>query len=225
MSEIVCACGDIGANPCERCVYEGTVGGASDLIGSVVHASHTDLAARLAAAGQRVDETPLFQQPEMVARFLAKIRVDEGGCHLWTGAAYGTGYGKVMFAKPGQRPRQGHVKAHRFALAMKLGRWPDPCALHSCHVRLCVNPEHLREGTKKENTWDMINAGRSRLARFVPGPRPDERGPRPERRILSPLQVSEAIAASAAGESGRSIARRFGVSPSVVAKRLREAAR
>lgn len=33
--------------------------------------------------------------------------------------------------------------------------------LHSCHIRHCVNPNHLRLGTTQDNSDDMVNAGRS----------------------------------------------------------------
>ena len=38
--------------------------------------------------------------------------------------------------------------------------------LHSCHNRLCINPEHLRWGTRSENTIDMYAARRSPNQRF-----------------------------------------------------------
>lgn len=34
--------------------------------------------------------------------------------------------------------------------------------LHSCDNRACINPEHLRKGTAKENTADMVSRGRAR---------------------------------------------------------------
>lgn len=168
----------------------------------------------------------LFRMPEMVARFRAKVRVDESGCHVWTGALYGTGgYGCLMYARPGQRPRQGRIRAHRFALAMKLDRWPDPCALHSCDNRLCVNPDHLREGTKQENTRDMIERGRSRLIPFVSGPKPHERGPRVHMRKITPEIVASVVAAIEAGETRLAICARMNLSRAGLYKRLREIGR
>ncbi len=35
--------------------------------------------------------------------------------------------------------------------------------LHSCDVRSCVNPKHLKIGTPLENSRDMIAKGRIRL--------------------------------------------------------------
>lgn len=40
--------------------------------------------------------------------------------------------------------------------------------LHSCDNPLCINPEHLSEGTPKENTADMIRKGRKPLGTAVP---------------------------------------------------------
>lgn len=54
------------------------------------------------------------------------------------------------------------VYASRVALRSKLGRpiTPGMQALHTCDNPPCVNPEHLYEGTPKQNTHDMISRGR-----------------------------------------------------------------
>lgn len=36
----------------------------------------------------------------------------------------------------------------------------DHFILHSCDNPLCINPEHLRTGTPKENSMDMVSKGR-----------------------------------------------------------------
>lgn len=50
--------------------------------------------------------------------------------------------------------------AHRLALQLSLGReLQKPMALHTCNNSICVNPNHLYEGTAKNNIDDCIRAG------------------------------------------------------------------
>lgn len=79
--------------------------------------------------------------------------VPEAGCWLWTGAAAG-GYGQ--FRADG-RPQP----AHRYALAQKLGRdvQAGMLACHTCDTSLCVNPQHLYEGTALDNAADAVARG------------------------------------------------------------------
>jgi hypothetical protein len=67
-------------------------------------------------------------------------------CVIWPGAKDKDGYGFVKI--------QGVQKrAHRVALEKKLGRGiaAGLQALHTCHNPSCVNPEHLEEGSNKDN--------------------------------------------------------------------------
>jgi hypothetical protein len=80
-------------------------------------------------------------------------------CILWTRSALTRkGYALVRF---GVNRGRG---AHTVALEGKLGRplGPGMQANHHCDVRHCVNPEHLYEGTHKQNMADMVARSRNR---------------------------------------------------------------
>lgn len=89
---------------------------------------------------------------EMV-RFWSRVEVKPSGCWEWIGERQWNGYGEFRY-------RGFRAKVHRISFLIHLGREPLPCALHDCDNRPCVNPEHLFEGTHKDNTQDMIRKGR-----------------------------------------------------------------
>jgi hypothetical protein len=81
-------------------------------------------------------------------------------CWPWTGLLDKDGYGEFGFAKK-------KYKAHRASLEIKLGRpiFPGLHAMHSCDFPACCNPDHLSEGTSKQNNDDMIAKGRAVVVR------------------------------------------------------------
>lgn len=84
-----------------------------------------------------------------VERFQEKIsHTDENGCHIWGGAVQTRGYGSFCWGGKGKT-----ILAHRWAF-IYLGKndIPDDLVIdHVCRNRLCVNPEHMRVVTNKEN--------------------------------------------------------------------------
>ena len=69
------------------------------------------------------------------------------GCWLWTGAMHRLGYG--LYMPPDRRIR----RVHRHIYEILRGPIPKGLVLdHVCRVRNCVNPEHLRAVTQRENT-------------------------------------------------------------------------
>lgn len=135
---------------------------------------------------------------DLAARFDAKVSPEAlTGCHLWTGVASSFGHGSINV---GGRPRWAHRVA--WELANKSQIPPGMCVLHTCDVPSCVNPAHLRLGTKRDNTRDMMVKGRDRFT--------GERNPVTK---LTDLQVIE-IRASC--ESGPKAAKRYGVSRATI---------
>ena len=65
-----------------------------------------------------------------------------GSCWIWAGPLDPQGYG-----------RHGRFYAHRFAFELHTGK-PIPEGRqidHICHERACINPDHLRSVTNKQN--------------------------------------------------------------------------
>lgn len=83
------------------------------------------------------------------------ITADENKCWLWQGAYYARGYGQLRYGGKLQY-------AHRISYYFSTGKFPTQCVLHSCDNPPCVNPNHLREGTHRENMDDAVKRGRMR---------------------------------------------------------------
>ncbi len=95
--------------------------------------------------------------PEWLDRFLAKVGPpDENGCTLWLASPHSGGYGQFKV--------NGKCKtAHVLALELATGEHPAGLfALHTCDVKMCVNPDHLYWGTPTQNMADMVSRNRQR---------------------------------------------------------------
>ena len=87
-------------------------------------------------------------------RFWSHIEKQDDGCWQWTGAPSGKsrgheGYGQIMVCGK-------NLKAHRFSYEIHRGPVPPwkngGLQLdHLCRNRMCVNPEHMRLVTQREN--------------------------------------------------------------------------
>lgn len=74
------------------------------------------------------------------------------GCWNWTGGTDGKGYGLL-------NTRAGTKRVHRFAYTLLVGPIPAGMLLdHTCHNKACVNPDHLRLATNKQNLENLSGA-------------------------------------------------------------------
>lgn len=135
-------------------------------------------------------------------RFWAKVALtaNPNRCWLWSAGLDGHGYGQI-------KVKGKHRRAHRLAWFFVKGEYPTLFLLHSCpggDNPLCVNPNHLREGTAKDNSEDAVKRGQMPLGEQRTGAK------------LTNEQVAEIKRRLATGESGARIARAFGVGHSTV---------
>lgn len=78
-------------------------------------------------------------------------KVDKTGeCWLWQGYISHNGYGRFA-------PSDTIYQAHRLAYEWCVGPIPEGIQIdHICHVRNCVNPEHLRLATVKQQKENIL---------------------------------------------------------------------
>lgn len=100
-------------------------------------------------AGREYQDTP-------EGAFLAYVEPLAWDDHLvWMGGLHSEGYGSIWVAGD-------HQSAHRYAWTRERGPVPDEMFVdHACHVRSCVNVEHLRLATRPQNGRNRAGANRN----------------------------------------------------------------
>lgn len=89
-------------------------------------------------------------------RFWANVdRRGPNDCWLWRGKGINGGYGRI-------RDNGRLWYAHRLSFWLRWDTEPE-AVCHRCDNPPCVNPAHLREGTRADNTDEMWAKGRAGL--------------------------------------------------------------
>ena len=99
--------------------------------------------------------------------FAARVGApDENGCVIWTGERNSLGYGKARLA--GEKR-----EAHRLALDLEGFDLTGMEVDHECRVPSCVNKDHLRPATRKQNMENAFgplgSTSKERGVHFVAG--------------------------------------------------------
>lgn len=84
-------------------------------------------------------------------------RNEETNCLEWQGAKSSFGHGQL-------RVNSKVYEVHRLMATLIYGEPNGLFCLHSCDNPPCINPDHLRWGTQKENLLEMQSKGRKFIA-------------------------------------------------------------
>jgi hypothetical protein len=95
-------------------------------------------------------------------RFWSKVHPEAlSGCWLWHGAVNKHGYGRFRVRSLADG-KHALALSHRHAYELAHGPIQEGMVVrHKCDVPACVNPDHLKVGTRAENQQDMSKRGRS----------------------------------------------------------------
>ena len=94
-------------------------------------------------------------RPEVAKWMLANKTTRSGACLLFDGDTNCYGYPRTLIAG---RP----VYVHRLVCETYHGDERDRLAIHSCGIRNCINPDHLRWGSSADNYSDAVGHGTRR---------------------------------------------------------------
>lgn len=142
---------------------------------------------------------PIFT-PLEIALFWSKVDTSRY-CWKWRASQLPNGYGSFKW-------RGRNQQAHRIAWQIFNGRLLESgeYILHRCDNVSCCRPDHLFPGSQLDNMRDKIAKGRDVYAHG-------------EDHYLSELnteQVQEIRRRRASGESGRALAKEYGVKPATI---------
>jgi hypothetical protein len=128
---------------------------------------------------------------------LKNYKKNAAGCWIWQGMQSHDGYGRVRY-------KCRKIRAHRAVMLVKQGfLTPGKIVCHTCDERLCVNPDHLYEGSQADNMRDA--ACRRSIDR--------RRG---EDHQLAKLMEADVFRIRRSKETTRALGKRYGVGKSTI---------
>jgi len=93
---------------------------------------------------------------EALRKAFEKNIIRKEGCWGWKGFIDEDGYGRMSC-----RRQNGTQILHRASYLINKGPIPKGYIVrHTCHNKICANPDHLELGTSKQNSRDMVKARR-----------------------------------------------------------------
>jgi len=118
-----------------------------------------------------VETVANFRQIALAEVLRRHVGITAKGCWLWIGPVSEKGYGFIEITIGHQKRR---YTVFRLLYDHFKGKAPwGSVRRHECNVRRCINPEHIIPGTAKENTADMIRAGRAGWQNGAPEEEPE----------------------------------------------------
>lgn len=120
--------------------------------GNVIVASSQHLRENMVrSCGCLLDRTP-EEELSISTKFFFDHVIKSDGCWEWIGCKV-LGYGVLQYKKE-------VIKAHRFSYLIANGTLDDKKMIcHKCDNKGCVNPDHLYQGTSKDNGRDASDRG------------------------------------------------------------------
>jgi len=128
-------------------------------------------------------------------------------CWEWQGPIGSHGYGAFSFRGTPYTTHRASYEAHKGDIPDRPGGHGG-VVMHSCDNRPCVNPHHLLAGSQLENLQDANSKNRMKFG--------SAKGELARTAILTTQQVLDIRARLDAGETGRSLAKGYGVCPGTI---------
>lgn len=117
----------------------------------------------LPSTGKALSGQMDYGDERLPQRFWDKVYPEPNtGCWLWVGSTSNTGYGNITIGSRVDKSRKTYP-VHVLVCSLVHGTKQEGLEVcHSCHIRCCVNPDHLRWDTRLANRDDSRKSGRLR---------------------------------------------------------------